>query len=253
MNPLPSLDAHAHFAPTRSAAELSAAGAVLGMTFSLQGAAEAAARPEPWIAWGVGCHPRNPKAQGSFNAVRFSELAARSAVVGEVGLDTSSRIPMKLQVNTFRQILEILSGMPRIISIHSYSASGLVLEELRRTPVTAPILHCWTGSEPETREAVELGCYFSIHPSIARHSKFRTCVPLERLLFESDQGEEALPVAIPRRIEQAEERIARQLGIQPEAMRRAAWQNFAALVRQTSTRALLPSKLVETAEGSSLG
>jgi TatD DNase family protein len=246
MPPLPTLDTHAHFSPTRSAEELAAAGAVLAMTLSLQAAAEAA-------AWGVGCHPRSPKAQGSFNPVRFRDLAARSAVVGEIGLDTSSRIPLQLQLHTFRQILEILSTMPRILSIHSYSASGLVLQELRRTPVSAPILHCWTGSDTETREAVGLGCYFSIHPSIARHSKFRTLVPRERLLFESDQGEEPSPAAIPHRIQQAEERIARQLGMEPEAVRQLGWQNFAALLRQTATRELLPPGLVEIAEASGLG
>lgn len=249
MNPLASLDTHAHFAPTRSAEELAAAGAVLAMTLSPQEAVQAAARQEPWIAWGVGCHPRNPKAQGGFHAAQFSELAARSAVVGEIGLDTSSRIPLPLQLHTFRQILEMLSKMPRIISIHSYRAESLVLQELRRMPVTSPILHCWNGSEAETREAVELGCYFSIHPSIARHSKFRTCVPMEKLLFESDQGWETSPAAIPGRIAQAEERIARQLGLEPQAMRRTAWQNFAALVRQTGSLFLLPQALGDILRG----
>jgi TatD DNase family protein len=72
---------------------------------------------------------------------RFRELVQSTAIVGEIGLDTGSRVPFELQLQTFRQALEVVAGLPRLVSIHTYRATGLVLEELRRQPVAVPILH----------------------------------------------------------------------------------------------------------------
>ena len=240
---LPPLDAHAHLDPARSADELTGSGAVLAMTLSLDEAALAVGRREPHIAWGVGCHPRKPRAQESFNPGRFRELAERAALVGEIGLDTGSRVPLEVQLRTFRQALEVVADLPRLVSIHSYRATGLVLEELGRRPVAVPVLHWWTGSAQETREAVALGCYFSIHSAVARHSKFRTAVPPERVLVESDHGYADPPAAIPCRIEWVEYLVAQQLGLDVQDVRRLAWQNLGTIVRKTGTLGLLPEPL----------
>jgi len=243
METLPSLDAHAHLDPARTADELAGSGAVLAMTLSLEEAALVVGRGEPLVTWGVGCHPRKPRSQGSFDARRLRELAQRAAVVGEIGLDTGSRVPLEIQLRTFRQALEVVADLPRLVSIHSYRATGLVIEELRRRPVAVPVLHWWTGSAEETREAVALGCYFSIHSAVARHSKFRTWVPPERVLVESDHGYADPPAAIPCRIEWVEYLVAQRLGLGVKDVRRLAWQNLAAIVRQTGTLGLLPEPL----------
>ncbi len=77
---------------------------------------------------------------------------------------------------SFRQILDVVGKLPRLVSIHAFRATGLVLKELRQRPIAIPVLHWWTGSAAETSQAVELGCYFSIHSAVARQSKFRTSV-----------------------------------------------------------------------------
>jgi len=243
MRSLLSLDAHAHFDPARSSDELKGAGAVLACTLSLSEAARVAGRKEPTIAWGVGCHPRKLKAQEEFDADQFGELAEHTALVGEVGLDAGSRVPLERQLDTFRQALAVVAKLPRIVSIHSYRATGLVIGELRRRPVAVPVLHWWTGSVEETREAVALGCYFSVHSAIARYSKFRTAVPPERILIESDHGWADPPAAIPCRIEWAEFLMAQQLGRSREAVRHLVWQNLATIIRQTGTQHLLPAQL----------
>jgi len=245
MRPLLSLDAHAHFDPARRPDELSDSGAVVACTLSLGEAARVAGRKEPHVAWGVGCHPRKLKAQDEFDADRFGELAARTAVVGEVGLDAGSRVPLERQLETFRQVLAIVAEMPRLVSIHSYRATGLVISELRRRPIAVPVLHWWTGSVAETREAVALGCYFSVHSAVARHSKFRTAVPPERILVESDHGWADPPAAIPCRIEWAEFLLMGQLQRSREGVRRLGWQNLAAIIRETGTQRLLPAQLQE--------
>jgi TatD DNase family protein len=241
---LPSLDSHAHLDPARTADELAGCGAVLAMTLSLDEAALVIDRRDLPIAWGVGCHPRKPRSQEAFDAERFRELAERTAIIGELGLDTGSRVPLEMQLRTFRQALEAVADLPRLVSIHSYRATGLVIQELRRRPVAAPVLHWWTGSAGETREAVALGCYFSIHSAVARHSKFRTAVPPERILVESDHGYADPPAAIPCRVEWVEHLVAQQLGLEVKEVRRLVWRNLGTIVRETGTRELLPGPLL---------
>lgn len=244
---LPSLDAHAHLNPERTADELAESGAVLAMTVSLEGAAIAIGRRDPQIVWGVGCHPRKIRAQESFDVERFRDLAERTALVGEIGLDTGSHYrhaSLETQLQTFREALEIVADLPRIVSIHSYRATGLVVRELRQRSIDVPILHWWTGRVEETREAVALGCYFSVHSAVARHSKFRTAVPPERILIESDHGYADPPAAIPCRIEWVEHLVAQQLGLGREDVRRLAWQNLARIVQKTNTQKLLPKPLL---------
>jgi TatD DNase family protein len=245
MEDLISLDAHAHFDPARTSAELSEAGAVLAMTLSLDEAKKVIDREEPLIAWGVGCHPRKLAAQQAFDPDRFTELATKTAIIGEVGLDEAYQVPMERQLTTLRSVLAYAAKNPRIISLHSFQSTVLMLDELRRTPVVAPILHWWTGTAAETRQAVELGCYFSVHSAVARRSHFRTQVPLERLLVESDHGWADPPGAIPHRVIWVEYLLSASLGMHVREVRQLVWQNFSQVVHLTGTRQLLPERLVQ--------
>jgi len=240
-----SLDAHAHVRPSRTSEELANAGAVLAMTLSLDEAEAVVRRREPWVAWGVGCHPRGVEAQAAFSADRFRRLADRAAIIGEVGLDVrTSKVPLDVQLRTFRVALQTAVETRRPISIHSYTATGEILAELHRTPVAAPILHWWTGTAAQTKEAVSLGCYFSVHSAVVRRSIFRTCVPPERLLVESDHGWGDPPAAIPCRVEWVEHLLGESRKMPREEVRALAWRNLAAIVRQTGIESLLSAALV---------
>jgi TatD DNase family protein len=239
----PTLDTHAHLDPSRSPDELSSSGAVLSMCLSLEKSERALERCDPQITWGIGCHPRFPASQADFDFKRFCALAMHTAVIGEVGLDTGSRVPMEMQVKIFREVLEFVAGTPRLVSIHSFRAAAQVLKELERTPITVPILHWWTGNVAETRRAVAIGCYFSIHSAVARHSKFRLHVPLERILVESDHGFYDPPAAIPCRIEWAGHLVAQQYGMDVMEIRRLCWSNLGRIVHLTRTSNLFPEQL----------
>lgn len=243
MKVLPLLDAHAHLNPRAVNELVGTGGAVLAMTLSLGEAVLVVDRKDSLVVWGVGCHPRKLKAQESFDAEQYRLLVERTPLVGEVGLDIGSNYShasLETQLQTFRKVLKIVSDMPRIVSIHSYRAAGLVIKELCQKPIDVPILHWWTGNVSETREAVALGCYFSVHSAVARHSKFRTAVPRERILVESDHGYADPPAAIPCRIEWVEHLVAQQLRLGVEDVRRLVWQNFGTIVRKTDTEKLLP-------------
>jgi TatD DNase family protein len=245
MRKLPPLDAHAHLDPAQPSDTLADSGAVLAMTLSLNEFERVVDRRESWITWGVGCHPRQLEAQQVFQVDRFADLTQRAAIVGEVGLDTGSRVPLEQQLETFRQVLDVVAGCPRLVSIHSYRATSLVIQELRRRPIDVPVLHWWTGSAAETRQAVELGCFFSIHSAVARHSKFRTRVPLERLLVETDHGYRDPPAAIPCRVEWVEHLIGQQLDMNVEQVRCLAWRNLADIVQRTGTMNRFPEAMAE--------
>jgi TatD DNase family protein len=241
--PLPTLDAHAHLDPQRTSAELAEAGPLLAMTLSVGEADKVRWRDEPLVAFSVGCHPRRLAAQQAFDPARFSELASHTAVIGEIGLDTASRVPLELQLGNFRTALAYAARNPRLVSIHSHRSTSLVLDELARIPILAPILHWWTGSANETQRAVELGCYFSVHSAVARRSLFRTRVPPERLLVESDHGWADPPGAIPHRIAWVEYLLSASLGIKVIDIRRLVWRNFSDLVHLCGVQALLTTSL----------
>jgi len=188
----------------------------------------------------VGCHPRKLAAQSTFDPDRFAELAKRSPIIGEVGLDVAYHVPLDQQLFTLRTALLFAAKNPRVLSLYNFQSTALMLDELRRTPVAAPILHWWTGTSAETRQAVELGCYFSVHSAVARWSIFRSQVPLERSLVESDHGWADPPGAIPHRLIWVEYLLSASLGIDVHEVRQLVWYNFSQLVRLTGTRELLP-------------
>jgi TatD DNase family protein len=239
----PSLDAHAHLDVRHHPQTFDECGFVLAQTMSLAEAEGALARTDDAVAFGDGVHPRLGHAQAAFDVEHFGALMARTPMAGEVGLDAGSRSAWETQLATFRAVLAAVARSPRLLSIHSYRAPEAVLDELRRTPVIAPILHWWTGSAALTSRAVELGCYFSVHAAVARQSKWRTRVPLERILVESDHGWSDPPAAIPLRVGWVEHLLADQYRVAPEEIRAAAWRNLATIVDATGTRALLPPGL----------
>jgi Tat protein secretion system quality control protein TatD with DNase activity len=57
------------------------------------------------------------------------DLVNKTAIVGEIGLDTGSRVPPDLQLENFRQILDILTDALRFVCIHSYRATNPILKE----------------------------------------------------------------------------------------------------------------------------
>ncbi len=242
---LPTLDAHSHLLPRRSSQEIAEAGALLSMTISLDEAEQAITRQEPLVAWGIGCHPRFVHAQNAFQIERFRANLERFAIVGEMGLDTGAPVPMELQHTIFRQVLEAVAEQPRLVSIHSYLATRQTLDALRETPAAFPVLHWWKGTDEQTREAVELGCYFSIHHTIARWSRFRRMVPLERILIETDQGYGDPPAIIPHQIALVEHLVAQNYGLTAAEVRQIAWRNFAHIIRQTDVLHLLPAGLAD--------
>lgn len=229
------LDAHAHIDPGRTRSETRAAGYVLAATLSADEAERGLARGDARIAWGVGCHPRRARAIAAFDRDRFSALARRAPLIGEVGLDATSRVPRDEQLRVFRQVLAVARELRRPVSVHPHRTSREVIDELRRARRPFAILHWWSGNADETRDAVALGCYFSVHRAVARRLVWRA-VPRDRLLVESDIGYREAPRTIPARIAQTESLLAARLGVPSREIRAGAWAALADIVAASDGR-----------------
>lgn len=113
--------------------------------------------------------------------------------IGEIGIDGSSRyskILAKQEMIFDSTIRECEKAGGRIISIHSRGAASKILSIIRKYPSCGtPILHWFTGSITELKEAIEMRCYFSVNSLMLKSKKGRDLasrIPSELVLPESD-------------------------------------------------------------------
>lgn len=231
---------HAHLAADLSSADVGSLGAhILAVTRSLEEYEQVAHRKDRRTLWGVGVHPGLVRSIKSFEPRAFQKALRLASLVGEIGLDGSSRVPMPDQKRVLRSILEQLQDQPRIVSIHSARAHFEVLRELHRTPIDGVVLHWWTGSPELTAEAVRLGCYFSIPPAMISARETLAQIPTGRMLFETDHpygDRKTRGVARPGAIAAAENGVAAFRGLHPRDVRVQSWRTFRTLLDNVDAR-----------------
>ena len=240
------MDLHAHIDTGIEAAELSALQAIVfAVTRSLDEAEQALKRSDGTTIWGVGCHPGLVGVQKAFNAERFQALVEMTPYVGELGLDGSSRVPMKLQRHTLASALGVLQRSPRITSLHSYKATSEILSLIADCPQPGLILHWWLGTASETARAIELGCYFSVNRSSVRRRDLLAQIPLDRVLPETDHpfGDKGRGPRRPGEVGHVEAALAEFHGLNTEEIRIRTWQTLASIVQETRTGRLFPERV----------
>lgn len=242
---MPPLDTHAHVDPGVSSRELENLGAVvLIATRSLADFKLVQERQDLVSVWGVGCHPSLVGAQKAFIEEDFREALQKTPFVAEVGLDGSSRVPMELQIRVFKAVLLATHKQPRIVSLHSYRATAELVSVLKQEgPQPGRILHWWLGTDDETAEMLQLGCYFSVNYSMLRTPGAWSQVPLDRILLETDHPSGDRFSVRPRQpgsVSDVEELLAKKFQLTAHQIRLQCWKNFAAVVESTSTESLMP-------------
>ncbi len=192
--------------------------------------------------WGVGAHPGVPEAIAAFETRRCRSLLKRSGLLSEVGLDGRSSVGVREQRRVMSAALDIHDELPCFASVHSAGRTGAVLEEIRQHRCSTIILHWWRGSRDETREAVDLGCYFSFNARDRKGGSILELVPSERVLTETDHpyGDAREPNARPGATSAVEARLNSS---DPSQARLDVWSNFRALVEAAGVIDLLPSKV----------
>lgn len=144
------------------------------------------------IKTALGLHPQIAH-QRKNELSLFDELLPNTRYVGEIGLDGSAECKphWRDQLKVFDHVLAASARMGgRILTIHSRAAATAVLDALARHPnAGTPILHWFTGTIPELKRAIEMGCWFSIGSAMLKSKKGRELVasmPQNRMLTETD-------------------------------------------------------------------
>ncbi|BBY97283.1 TatD family hydrolase [Mycolicibacterium fallax] len=241
---LPPLDLHAHIAADIAPGTLEGLGAVVfAVTRSLDEYAEISLRSDTVTVWGLGCHPGLVTAQQGYDVGRFVALLKETAFVGEVGLDGGSRVPLERQMEVLESILSTAAATSRLISVHSYRATKLVLDLIEQTRAESVILHWWLGSESQTKRALELGCLFSVNQSMDPTKLRAAGVPITSLLPETDHPSGNRRGTSPRQPGQTldvERAVGRVYGVDPAEVRNIFWKTFSTQVNAKGVLTLLP-------------
>lgn len=142
------------------------------------------------IRTALGLHPQLAH-QRYHELELFNDLLPQSKYVGEIGLDggTGFKDHWQIQLKVFRHILQRVNNAGgRIMSIHSRNSASSVIPELNKIS-GIPILHWFTGSKTDLKQAINIGCWFSVGPSMLatkRGQELTSMMPLNRVITETD-------------------------------------------------------------------
>lgn len=243
---LPRLDCHAHIAPDVTDRQVLALGDVyiFAVTRTLAEAAHVHTARHPQLIWGCGVHPRLAKAISDYDERRFRALVERFAFVGEIGLDAACA-GLQQQIKVLDSILEVISEMPVICSLHSAGATDEVVDLLAKHRPRGPILHWFTGNQELISKAANLGCAFSVNAAMSDQQLL--VLPRDRVLPETDfAGAKAKGgVKRPGDVTALEERLGRLWGESSAKIRMQFFQNLRDLAIRSDTLERLPDGLAD--------
>jgi len=112
--------------------------------------------------------------------------------IGEVGLDfyhVKSEKLRRLQQKTFKKFIKLSKRLELPLIIHSRNAMKLTLDILREEEANNVILHCFSGSIKEAKNAVEEGWFISVPTAVANRPLYQSIakfVPLRNMVLETD-------------------------------------------------------------------
>lgn len=142
------------------------------------------------IRLALGLHPLLA-AENSDEINLFKKYIDQTSYIGEIGLDFSKDgIDTKTaQIEVLRNLLGLLRGKKKIISVHSKKAENILLDLLREYNIKNVIFHWYSGPIDLIPSIISEGYYFSINESMTISRNGRTIIeeiPRNRILTESD-------------------------------------------------------------------
>ena len=115
------------------------------------------------------------------------------AAVGEIGIDLYwDKTTLDMQVEAFKIQLGWAHDYNLPVSIHSRDSTREILDVLtdKKDQLTGGVMHCFTGTVDEAKEAVNLGFYLGFGGSSTYKNTILTPVieqlPLEKMVLETD-------------------------------------------------------------------
>jgi TatD DNase family protein len=205
------IDTHCHLADHVFAGDLRAVverakGAGVGSALCILAADDAAEATQasvvraawPAVRFSAGIHPHAAGAwQGRVAEARRvveQSIVDHSAVaVGEIGLDYHYDLAAReVQREVFAVQVDVAVATGRPVVIHARESIDDTVAVLREGgPCVRGVMHCFTGTVAEARQALDLGFYISLSgiltfPRSAELRDVAAFVPLDRLLVETD-------------------------------------------------------------------
>lgn len=153
-------------------------------------------RKYSFIYGAVGMHPHDAKDYGESSYELFRKIAGdpRIVAIGEIGLDYHYDLsPRDTQKQVFRRMIALAKEVRLPVIIHDREAhedTFAIVQEEGAFQVGG-IFHCYSGSLPLAKVALDLGFYISFAGPVtfANAHKLREVAkeaPLERILIETD-------------------------------------------------------------------
>ena len=163
--------------------------------------------------------------------------------MGEIGLDR--RGPTGPQRNALEAILGASDGQPVLLSLHSTGRTGQLLDVLREKPHPGAVLHWFNGTTDQIREAVALGCYFSVNNAMSDDRLAQ--IPTDRMLPETDfpASRKTTLASKPGDTRALEQRLAHRDGIPETAVRHGFYRTLGSLAAAAGVRSRLPQAFQE--------
>ncbi|MFH1239587.1 MAG: TatD family hydrolase [Candidatus Diapherotrites archaeon] len=172
----------------------------------------------------LGLHPSDILRMSAADIEEGKEIVRKNldkaVAIGEIGLDYKHAVSdeqKKLQKNIFLDFIEMSRAEKKPLVVHSRFCGKEVLQTLTQHANTPVLMHWFTNSIEEVKEAVDLGYFISVGPAVIQSIAVQEIVkeiPLSNLMLESDapvsfQGKESTS----RWIEWVAEKIAEIKGI----------------------------------------
>ena len=201
------------------------------------------ARQHAFMYATVGVHPHDASkaTPETFAAIEALAADAKVLAIGEIGLDYHYDFsPRDVQREVFIEQLKLAIRAGKPVVIHTREAWEDTLLVLRQHWTGSGIMHCFTGTPDQAREALELGFHLSFggvltFPKADTVRDAARLAPEDRLLVETDAPYLA---PVPRRgkrnepafIVETVRRLAEVRGVAPEHIAEITSRNFERLL-----------------------
>lgn len=144
----------------------------------------------------LGFHPHYVKKYKEKEVIEYVDFIKKNkekiVAVGEIGLDyfqLSKDKQKNLQKEILKKFLDLAKELKLPVVIHCREAFDDLLLILKEKEVKKVVLHCFSGSEGNLKEALRRGYFISFATNVCytkKHPRLASIVPLEKMLLETD-------------------------------------------------------------------
>ena len=169
----------------------------IGTTFERCAKGVAIAESIPGVYASVGIHPHDAKSCDEDVLKTLKDLARSPSVCawGEIGLDFNRMFsPRSVQEEWLIRQLDISDELKLPVIIHERDSNGRLIDILKTHFTTGRngVVHCFSGSEDELKQYLDLGLYIGITGIVTIKGrgedlrKMAPSIPVDRILIETD-------------------------------------------------------------------